>query len=261
MPDERMAEALNDPGGFGGSLADLSVRLRGYAQTQSKLSPEARVRLERPLEAPPAVARLDALLGLSPAFVGGAHPTAPYAPSLVAFHGQISACMRCSLGGTRKKLIFGEGDPKASLVFVGAAPGGEEEAAGRPMVGPAGDLLDRMIAAMGVQRSDVYVCNVLKCRTQGAREPQPDEVAACRPYLEHQLSLLKPEVIIALGAGAVRLLLDRGDALAGLRGRWGSFQGVKVMPTYHPQDLLRDAGLKRHVWDDLKQVLKALLRD
>jgi uracil-DNA glycosylase family 4 len=252
--------ALSADAGIGERLADLSARLRSLVQAQAKDKDQAdaRVRLARPLEAPPAAARVDALLGLERVHVGGAQPQAPYAPSLGAFQDQISACLRCSLGGKRKSLIFGEGDPKAPLVFVGTAPGGDEEAAGRPLVGAAGQLLDRMVAAMGFQRSEVYVCNVLKCRTHGAKLPDPAEVAACRPYLEHQLGLLSPKAVIALGETAASLLLGSAQPLAALRGRWGTFQGLKVMPTYHPYDLLRDAGLKRHVWDDLKLVLKVV---
>jgi DNA polymerase len=241
----------------GETLAALSARLRAYAQARAKDNPEARVRLARPLEAP-AATRLDALLGLPKVYGAGPRPQPPYAPTLAAFQEQISGCLLCPLGGKRKNMVFGEGDPKASLVFVGTAPGGDEEAAGRPLVGAAGQLLDRMIAAMGFQRSEVYVCNVLKCRIQGGKAPDPAELAACRPHLEHQLSLLAPKAVVAMGETAVRLMLDSHESLSGLRGRWATVRGLKVMPTYHPQDLLRDAGLKRHVWDDLKQVLKVI---
>jgi uracil-DNA glycosylase family 4 len=249
---------LSPQAGLGESLADLAARLRSLVQAQGKDKEfaDARVRLARPLEVP-AAARVDALLGLGAAYVGGTQPQAPYAPSLGAFKEQISGCLRCSLGPKRKALVFGEGDPKSPLVFVGMAPGGDEELAGRPLVGAAGGLLDRMIAAMGFQRSDVYVCNVLKCRSHGGAAPA-EALEACKPYVQHQLSLVKPKAVIAMGETAVRILLGGEKPLAALRGRWGAFQGLRVMPTYHPSDLLRDEGLKRHVWDDLKQVLKLI---
>jgi DNA polymerase len=237
-------------------LSALAGRLAELARSRAVATPDARVRLARPLEIP-ALAQAERLLALDARYVGGAEPKEPYAPSLAAFQDQISGCLRCPLGGRRKHIVFGEGDPASPLAFVAAGPGGDEDLAGRPLVGAAGGLLDRVVAAMGYKRSEVYLCTVVKCRPAG-REPEAADVASCRPYLEHQLRLLRPKAVIALGETAARLLLDSGEPLAALRGRWGSFLGMRVMPTFHPSDLLRDPGLKRHVWDDMKLVMKVL---
>jgi DNA polymerase len=249
---------MNETTDIGGRLAALAAKLRGAAQAQARATPDARVRLARPLDAPAAVSKVDALLGLDPALVGGARPQAPFAPGLAAFGDQIAECQLCPLGGKRKRMVFGEGAPHAALAFVGSFPGGDEELTGKPFAGAGGELLERMVAAMGYKRAEVYVCNVLKCRHHGAKDPDPADIAACRPFLEHQLRLVGPQVVIALGETAAHFLLGAAQPLGSLRGRWGAFEGMKVMPTFHPSDLLRDPGLKRHVWDDMKLVMQAL---
>jgi len=248
---------VNDESTFGGKLASLSGRLRGLVEAQAKGHPEARVALARPLDPAPAAKRVDALLGIQPGFIGGPQPRAPWAPEMGAFQGQISGCLACALGAKRRHLVFGEGDVHAALAFVGGAPGGDEDLAGRPFIGAAGQLLDRMVAAMGYKRDEVYLCNALKCRPGGG-EAEASHLQACRPYLLHQLDLLRPRAVVALGETAARALLGGAAPLADLRGRWAEAQGLRVMPTFHPADLLRDPGLKRHVWDDLKLVLQEL---
>lgn len=172
-------------------------------------------------------------------------------------------CQRCKLGKTRKNLVFGVGNPKARLVFVGEGPGADEDAQGEPFVGAAGQLLNRLIAGMGLKREDVYICNVVKCRPPGNRDPEPDEVAACSPFLVRQLKSINPEVIVALGKPAAHTLLGTKDAISRLRGRFRDFHGIPLMPTYHPSFLLRKQkeGSSEEfweVWDDMTQVLQLL---
>ncbi len=171
-----------------------------------------------------------------------------------------SDCHRCPLAETRNKLVFGEGSPKARLVFVGEAPGAEEDKTGRPFVGRAGKLLSKIIAAMGFEREDVYICNILKCRPPGNRNPNPTEVAACSPILREQLKVLGAEVIVALGSPSSKTLLETREGISKIRGRFHSYYGVPLMPTFHPAFLLRNPGeqYKRMVWEDMKAVLRKL---
>jgi uracil-DNA glycosylase family 4 len=170
-------------------------------------------------------------------------------------------CTRCKLHPTRKNIVFGVGNPAADLVFVGEAPGANEDAQGEPFVGDAGQLLTRMIAAMGWAREDVYIANILKCRPPGNRNPEPDEIAECEPFLIRQLAALKPRVIVALGKFAAQCLLRKPDTpISALRGRFHEYQGIRVMPTYHPAYLLRTPSAKRMVWDDLQLVMAELDR-
>ena len=167
-------------------------------------------------------------------------------------------CQRCSLSQGRTNIVFGEGNPDANLVFVGEAPGADEDAQGRPFVGRAGQLLTRIIAAMELSRKDVYICNILKCRPPGNRNPKPDEIHACEPFLIKQIRAIQPEVICALGTFAAQTLLKKEAPITALRGRFHSYQGIKVMPTYHPAYLLRNAGAKKLVWEDMQVVMKML---
>lgn len=239
-------------------LASLAARTRAWAQSRPASEQALRVRLARPLEGVAIPAAAAEILAMGARLSDGADPQAPWAGTLEAFQRQINACQRCPLGAKRRKFVFGEGDSQAPLVFVGDAPGIEEDASGRPFAGPAGALLDRMIAAMGFKRPDVYLANVLKCRGQAGREPDAVETEACRPYLQQQLALLQPKVIISLGAYSSRLLTGSERPLSELRGRWAEHAGRPLMPTYHPNELLKDPGLKRFVWEDLKQVMKRL---
>ena len=170
-------------------------------------------------------------------------------------------CRRCKLHPTRKNIVFGVGNPAADLVFVGEAPGSNEDAQGEPFVGDAGQLLNKMIVAMGWSREDVYIANILKCRPPGNRNPEPDEIEQCEPFLIRQLAALKPRMIVALGKFAAQCLLRRYDTpISALRGKFHEYQGIRVMPTYHPAYLLRTPSAKRMVWDDLQLVMAELAR-
>jgi uracil-DNA glycosylase family 4 len=172
----------------------------------------------------------------------------------------IGDCKRCKLAPLRKNLVFGVGNPNADLVFVGEAPGADEDAQGEPFVGKAGQLLTKMIEAMGYTRADVYICNVLKCRPPGNRDPEPDEVAQCEPFLKRQLAAIRPRMIVALGRFAVQCLLRDDSAISRLRGNMRSYEGIPLMPTFHPAYLLRDPSKKKLAWEDLKAVNAALAR-
>ncbi|HEY7494998.1 MAG TPA: uracil-DNA glycosylase [Candidatus Tectomicrobia bacterium] len=163
-------------------------------------------------------------------------------------------CRQCRLHQGRTQVVFGTGNPQADLVFVGEAPGEEEDRQGEPFVGPAGELLTRIIEAIGLQREQVYILNVLKCRPPHNRNPLPDEVAACRPILQAQLDCLRPRVICALGTFAAQALLQTEEKISRLRGRFHRLGDMQVMPTYHPAYLLRNPHAKRAVWDDMQRI-------
>ncbi len=167
-------------------------------------------------------------------------------------------CTRCPLSERRKNVVFGEGSPNARLLFVGEGPGAEEDRSGRPFVGRAGRLLDGMITALGFDRRQVYIANVVKCRPPGNRDPQPEEMAVCSSFLDRQIDLIRPEVIVALGRIAARHLTGSDGTMGSLRGRWGQFRGIALMSTYHPAYLLRSPLEKRKVWEDLKMVAEKL---
>jgi DNA polymerase len=174
---------------------------------------------------------------------------------------EVKVCTRCALHVERKQAVFARGNGSSGLCFVGEGPGADEDQQGFPFVGAAGQLLDRMIAAMGIARDDVYVCNIVKCRPPKNRAPEPEEVSACMPYLTEQLSLIEPQVIVALGKTAVQGLFGTAESITRSRGRWRLYQGrVAVMPTFHPAYLLRNPAAKREVWADLQLVLKHLGR-
>jgi DNA polymerase len=178
--------------------------------------------------------------------------------SLEPVRAELGDCRRCPLGALRHRLVFGEGNPRAELVFVGEAPGADEDAQGRPFVGRAGQLLTKIIAAMGLKREDVYICNILKCRPPGNRNPLPDEIAACEPFLIRQLEAIRPRVICALGSFAAHTLLKSEAPISVLRGRFHRYQGIPLMPTYHPAYLLRNPGAKKQVWEDVQAIMKLL---
>jgi uracil-DNA glycosylase len=167
-------------------------------------------------------------------------------------------CTRCKLHKARNKIVFGDGSPKAELVFVGEGPGADEDAQGLPFVGRAGKLLTQMIEAMGLQRRDVYICNVVKCRPPGNRQPEPDEVEKCSPFLFRQLDVLQPKVIVCLGATAAQTLLETNRSISHFRGQWLDFRGYKMIATYHPAYLLRNPNAKGDVWKDLQKVMAEL---
>jgi len=171
----------------------------------------------------------------------------------------IGDCRRCKLAGHRTQIVFGTGNPRARLVFVGEAPGRDEDVQGEPFVGRAGQLLTEIITkGMRLRREDVYIANVIKCRPTENRNPEPDEVASCEPFLLRQLELIRPEVIVGLGKFAVQTLLGTKEPITKLRGRWHDYHGIRLMPTFHPAYLLRNPGDKRLVWQDVQQVMRVL---
>jgi uracil-DNA glycosylase len=181
---------------------------------------------------------------------------------LTAIREDIGDCTRCKLHTLgRTQVVFGVGNPSADLMFVGEAPGADEDVQGIPFVGRAGQLLTKMIEAMGFKRDEVYIANVLKCRPPGNRNPEPDEIATCEPFLFRQLASIQPKVVIALGAFAAQTLLQTQDPISRLRGRVFDYRGVKLIPTFHPSFLLRSPGYKREAWEDLKKALAILGRD
>jgi DNA polymerase len=170
----------------------------------------------------------------------------------------IGECTRCKLHAGRTNLVFGVGNPEARLMFIGEGPGADEDEQGEPFVGRAGQLLTQIIAAMGFTREQVYIANVVKCRPPGNRNPEPDEIAQCGPFLQRQIEAIAPTVIVALGKFAAQTLLQTETPISRLRGRFHSIRGVDVMPTFHPSYLLRNPAAKREVWEDMKIVMKRL---
>jgi DNA polymerase len=185
--------------------------------------------------------------------------TAP-AGTLEDIAARVAACTRCPLCETRTRTVPGQGHPRPEVAFVGEGPGADEDRQGLAFVGRAGQLLTKIIGAMGLTRDEVWIGNIVKCRPPGNRVPLPDEMAACLPYLREQLALLQPKIIVCLGATAVKGLLNTTTGITKLRGTWMTFEGIDVMPTYHPAFLLRNPSGKREVWDDMKEVLGRLGR-
>jgi DNA polymerase len=178
--------------------------------------------------------------------------------SLPKILADIGDCTRCKLHRGRTKLVFGDGNSKADLVFVGEGPGRDEDAQGLPFVGRAGKLLTQMIEAMGLQRKDVYICNVVKCRPPENRTPEKDEVETCSPFLLRQLDAIAPKVIVCLGSVAAQSLLQTNRGISHFRGEWRDFRGRKLLATYHPAYLLRNPSAKGEVWKDLQKVMAVL---
>ena len=180
-------------------------------------------------------------------------------PEIETLRTKVLKCKLCAeLAKTRNKVVFGDGNLQAELVFVGEAPGADEDEQGLPFVGRAGQLLTKIIEAMGKTRDQVFICNVLKCRPPNNRPPAPEEVAHCRPFLKRQLELIKPKVIVALGNHAVKAILQTEQGISQVRGTFQTYEGIPVMCTYHPAYLLRSPGEKRKVWEDMKKVMKLL---
>ena len=178
--------------------------------------------------------------------------------TLAAIREDIGDCQRCKLAGGRKTIVFGQGNPRARLMFVGEAPGADEDIQGEPFVGRAGQLLTKIIEAIGMKREDVYIANVIKCRPPGNRNPEPDEVDRCEPFLFQQIDAIKPKVIVALGKFAAQSLLRTTDPITRIRGREYKYRNAILMPTYHPAYLLRNPSSKREVWEDMKRVRELL---
>ncbi len=178
--------------------------------------------------------------------------------SLSELREKVAPCLRCSLSSTRTKVVFGEGDPKAALMFIGEAPGHDEDIQGKPFVGRAGQLLTKIIESIGLKRENVYIANILKCRPPDNRNPLPDEIAVCSPYLLEQIAIIKPKVICALGKFAAQTLLGTETPISKLRGTFHDYNGIKLIPTYHPAYLLRNPESKKDVWEDMKKIAKEL---
>jgi uracil-DNA glycosylase family 4 len=221
----------------GALCLDSETREPGQSQETTSIPPR------KPVAAPPATS--------------GA-PTTDRVSALRQIREDIGDCTRCALHKGRNKIVFADGDPKARLMFVGEGPGADEDAQGLPFVGRAGQLLNNMIAAMGLKREEVYIGNVVKCRPPQNRTPEPDEANTCSPFLFRQIEVVRPEVLVALGATAATYLLGQRQPLAGLRGRVHSFRGTKLIVTYHPAFLLRDPRQKKEAWADLQIAMREL---
>lgn len=184
------------------------------------------------------------------------------AVDLAAIEARAKVCVKCAeLSRCRTNVVFGTGNPRAEIMFVGEGPGHDEDVQGLPFVGRSGELLTKIIGAMGFAREEVYIANVVKCRPPENRTPLPDEVANCLPYLLSQIELIQPKVLVALGATAVRALLDVQIGITKMRGHWYTFRNIPIMPTFHPAYLLRNPPAKKEVWDDMKAVLEKLGRE
>jgi DNA polymerase len=268
-----------------GFYEDLGIRLF-YRERGVVAAPRIEQRLEPPATAHfaiPAPRKEDPLPKPAgkPAFRGTPPVVAPVSPkvaslpvvagpslfesiekivgdSLLKTREDLGECTRCKLHSTRHKIVFGDGNPKAELVFVGEGPGADEDAQGLPFVGRAGKLLTQMIEAMGLQRKDVYICNVVKCRPPENRQPEEDEVTTCSPFLLRQIDAIAPKVIVCLGAVAARTLLETNRGISQFRGEWLEFRGRKLLATYHPAYLLRNPPAKSEVWKDLQKVMAVL---
>lgn len=267
-------------------LGEIAAALRAYLEVQqdtgamgiprrAKGAPRAAAAAPVPAPvpavepAPPPPPKHEPIVIPDPAKPAAAAKPAPAAPAkapraLDVIQAEVAACTKCGLGATRTNTVFSRGNPNAKLVFVGEAPGADEDAQGLPFVGRAGQLLDKMIVAMGLDpSSDVYVCNIIKCRPPGNRRPEPEETNACIPYLHEQLAVIDPKVIVALGNTAVGTLLDTKLGITKVRGNWKLYKGrIPVMPTYHPSYLIRPSAqqveAKKQAWEDLQAVMKEL---
>lgn len=188
-----------------------------------------------------------------------AQATVCTAPSLEAMNKDLDACTRCKLCKLgRTQVVFGEGNPKARLMLVGEGPGEQEDAEGRPFIGRSGQLLEKMFEAIGLKRSDLFITNVVKCRPPENRNPDPDEIETCLPFLFRQIDLIKPEIIVALGKFSSQTLLQTETAISELRGKFHPYHGAKLMPTFHPAYLLRSPSSKKEAWEDLQTVAREL---
>jgi uracil-DNA glycosylase family 4 len=241
-------------------LADVAASFRAYLEMQAD-SGATGIPRRASARAPTLTPALTPTFTQTPALTPAPAPTGR---TLVELAQIVSGCTRCPLHATRKQTVFSRGNPQASICFVGEAPGADEDEQGLPFVGRAGQLLDRMIAAMGLSpEKDVYVCNIIKCRPPGNRRPEPEETAACIPYLHEQLAFVRPKAIVAMGNTAVSALLDTKIGISKLRGQWKLYRGTTlVMPTYHPSYLLRPSPqqqeAKRQAWEDLQAVMREL---
>jgi uracil-DNA glycosylase len=189
-----------------------------------------------------------------------AEPAAAGKLTLEVIREEVGDCTRCKLHPTRKTIVFGVGNSNANLMFIGEAPGFDEDQQGEPFVGKAGQLLTKMIIAMGLAREDVYIANILMCRPPQNRNPEPDEIAACEPFLRKKIDAIAPRILVALGKFAAQTLLRTDASISSLRGHWKTYQGIQLMPTFHPAFLLRSPDKKREAWSDLQLVMAEMRR-
>ena len=248
-------------------MTDLSNHLRFYAELGVTGISRERAWRAREGGTPHAAEQSDVDVTASAPDAPSADEAVPVtiarsaAETLTIIRENLGDCTRCKLHTAgRKQIVFGVGHPSADLMFVGEAPGADEDIQGEPFVGRAGQLLTKMIEAMGFRRDEVYIANVLKCRPPGNRNPEPDEIEQCEPFLFRQIASIEPRVIIALGAFAAKTLLKTNDPISRLRGRIYEYRGAKLIPTFHPSFLLRSPGYKREAWEDLKKALTLLDR-
>lgn len=239
------------------SVGDVAESLAGYLQYEIDegrggdiVSPDIMSRLAEPARVRP-VAHAASSSGDLPGGTSG---------DLESIARAVAACSKCPLHETRTKTVPGQGNGQPEIMFIGEAPGADEDRQGLAFVGRAGQLLTRMIEAMGLTRDDVFIANIIKCRPPGNRNPHPDEMATCMPYLKKQIAVLKPRVIIALGSVSAKALLSVDTGITKLRGNWFAFEGIDLMPTFHPAYLLRNPSAKHEAWEDLKAVLTRLGR-
>jgi uracil-DNA glycosylase family 4 len=226
----------------GPALRELAVRLKEWLAFQGRLG--------WPGTAIPEEARQMRKQG-----------AAATSPTLKEIREEMEGCQRCKLGRGRTNLVFGEGPPNAALMFIGEAPGEEEDRQGRPFVGAAGQLLNNLLNKLGLSREEVYITNVVKSRPPHNRDPEPDEIAACFPFLQQQIKAIRPKVIVALGRLAAQTLLNTREPLTRLRGRWHAYDHIPVMPTFHPSYLLRFPKERKKTWEDMQLVMERLAAD
>ena len=223
-------------------LREMVIGLRHHLEDERNLG----------LEGWPRASSLPEAKSLS----GPAMGRSPSPSSLEAVRSELGDCRRCKLHPYRTQIVFGIGNPQAKLVFIGEAPGRDEDLQGEPFVGQAGQLLNKIIQAIQLRREEIYIANIIKCRPPENRNPEPDEIASCEPFLIKQLQVIRPRLICALGAFAARTLLKTEEKISSLRGNFHEYQGIPLMPTYHPAYLLRNPSRKREVWEDMKKIKK-----
>ena len=239
-------------------FATLTISLRRHLKRRQRAGIRILPRTAA-LDVRPVADKEENLLGGTAGDLFVDNAAALQAGSLEELRAEIGDCQRCKLCSGRTNIVFGVGNPQAKLMFVGEGPGRDEDLQGEPFVGRAGQLLTDIITkGMGLKREDVYIANVVKCRPPENRNPEPDEVAACEPFLKKQIDLVRPDIIVGLGKFAVQTLLHSKGPISKLRGTWSSYHGIKLMPTFHPAYLLRNPGDKKLVWEDIKKVIKEM---
>ncbi len=256
--DVELAAAIDDAK-LGRSVAEELAEREGLLQ--AAIAAAAQPAAETPVQQPNFIAEEPAIkarkISNAPE-IGAVVSAEDRAAALQMIRDDIGDCTRCALHKGRNKIVFADGSPNARLMFVGEGPGADEDAQGLPFVGRAGQLLNNMISAMGLKREEVYIANVVKCRPPGNRTPEPEEANTCTPFLFRQIDVVRPQVLVALGATAATYLLGQRQPLAGLRGRVHAFRGMSLIVTYHPAFLLRDPRQKKEAWADLQIAMKEL---